>query len=45
MREIYIPNNEYGIAAGYYDHRGIVDLLRKFAGDTRAVRFIADMLE
>jgi hypothetical protein len=43
--KVFIPGNEFDIAEGYYDQRGIVELLRKYAGDVRAIRFIADMLE
>lgn len=42
---VFIPDNEFDIPEGYYDQRGVVELLRKFAGDVRAIRFIADMLE
>lgn len=42
---IYIPCNEHGIPAGYYDRRGIVALLRAHCENPKAVYFIADMME
>lgn len=43
--KIFIPDNEHGIAYGYYDLRGIVALLRQHCCNSAAVHFIADMLE
>ena len=45
MSEIYIPDNELGIAEGYYDQNGIVNLLRQNADKAEVVYFIADMME
>ncbi len=45
MEKIYIPDNEYEIAEGYYDWSGLVRLLRKFKNNPDAVQFIADMME
>ena len=33
------------IQPGYYTMRGLVDLLRAYAKDQEAIRFIADLLE
>jgi hypothetical protein len=33
------------IQPGYYTMRGLVDLLRTYAEDPEAIRFIADLLE
>lgn len=45
MKPIFIPDNDHGIAEGYYDHRGIVQILRQFCNNPAAVHFIADMME
>jgi hypothetical protein len=43
--ELYIPENELGIAEGYYDLSGVVRLLREHCEEPETVHFIADMLE
>ena len=43
--ETFMPDNEHGVAEGYYDRRGIVALLRQHRGNPAAVQFIADMME
>ncbi len=45
MEKIYMPDNEYGIAEGYYDWSGLVKLLRKVKNNPDAMQFIADMME
>lgn len=42
---VFLPDNEHGVAPGYYSQRGIVALLRQHCSNPAAVHFIADMLE
>jgi hypothetical protein len=42
---IYIPHNDIGVCEGVYTVAGLVDLLRVWANNPKAVYFIADMLE
>jgi hypothetical protein len=42
---VLMPDNDFGIAPGYYTQSGVVALLRACKGDTAAVQFIADMME
>ena len=35
----------YGITPGYYDHEGVVALLRYNKRNPKAIQFIADMME
>lgn len=44
-KQVYIPENDYGIREGYYDHRGIVTLLRTWRDSELVVQFIAGMME
>lgn len=43
--ELYIPDNEVGIAEGYYSWQDLVKLLREHKGNPDAIQFIADMME
>ncbi len=55
LEHTFIPSNRYGIRPGYYDHAGLVELLRSAAslrypsGAVKScaptVRFIADMMD
>lgn len=42
---LFIPNNEYGIAEGYYNNQQLVSLLRKHKNEPKTIQFIADMME
>ena len=42
---IYLPENDYGIAAGYFDREGFVRLMRQYKGEPDVIQFLADMLE
>lgn len=41
----FIPDNDLGIASGYYEINDIVELLRKHCFAPEKIHFIADMLE
>ncbi len=41
----FIPDNDLGIASGYYEINDIVTLLRKHCFAPEKIHFIADMLE
>ncbi|MDK6808846.1 hypothetical protein [Ligilactobacillus agilis] len=43
--QIYMPDNEDGIAEGYYDWQELVQLLRDNKNNPEATQFIADMME
>lgn len=42
---VFLPDNEYGIAEGYYGQKELVSLLRVLKNNPDAIQFIADMLE
>ena len=42
---IFIPDNEFGIAEGYYTLNQMVELLRRHKNLPQTVQFLADMLE
>lgn len=39
------PPDCHGITPGYYDHAGVVALLRFHKGSPDAIQFVADMME
>jgi hypothetical protein len=43
----FIPDNKYDVRAGYYDHSGLIKLLRAAAKkpNCSAVLFVVDMME
>lgn len=41
---IYLPENEYGIAEGYYRQEGFVHLMRQHKHEPEVIQFLADML-
>ena len=43
--QCFIPENEYGIAEGYYIGNALVQLLRDNKDKPEVIEFIADMLE
>ena len=51
LDQVIIPEKDEGgpypgdIQPGYYDIRGLVDLLRRHKGNPEAIQFIADMVE
>lgn len=42
---VYIPENDFGVAEGFYDKKGLVRLLREYSTNPAAICFITDIME